>query len=85
MDTIQIVLIIVLAVSTVIMTIVGIQLIFVLYQARSILTQATKIIKGFDSVGTGLQHGIGELTGFVNGFKTIMKIIELYNNNRKKE
>jgi hypothetical protein len=84
MDTIQIVLIIVLTVSAVIMTIVGIQLIFILYQARSILSQATKIMKGFDSVGTGLQHGLGELTGFVNGFKTIMKIIELYNN-RKKE
>lgn len=84
MDTIQIVLIIVLGVSAVIMAIVGIQLIFILYQARSMLAQASKVMKGFDSVGTGLQHGLGELTGFVNGFKTIMKIIELYNN-RKKE
>ncbi len=84
MDTIQIVLIIVLAVSAVIMTVVGIQLVFILYQMRHILSQAHKIIKGFDSVGTGLQHGLGELTGFVNGFKTIMKIIDLYNN-RKKE
>ncbi len=78
MDTIQILLLIVLVISTIFLTVVGIQLTLVLFELRKTLNNVNKIIKGFDSIGVGLQHGIGEATGFINGFKTVIKVIDLY-------
>jgi len=78
MDTIQILLLIVLIISTLFLTVVGIQLALVLFEVRKAVRNINKIIKGFDIIGTGLKHGIGEATGFINGFKTVMKVIDLY-------
>ena len=78
MDTIQILLIIVLSISTLFLTIVVIQLVLVLKSLKKTLDNANKIIAGFDAIGIGLKHGIGEATGFINGFKTILKIVDLY-------
>jgi len=78
MDPIEILILIVLVVSTVFLTIVGIQLVFVLLALKKTLNNVNKIIKGFDSIGTGLKHGIGEATGFLNGLKTILKVVDLY-------
>lgn len=78
MDTIQILMIIVLSITTVLLTVVGIQLFLVLKSLRKTLDNANKIINGFDTIGMGLKHGLGEATGFINGFKTILKIVDLY-------
>ncbi len=78
MDTIQILLIIVLSISTVLLTVVGIQLFLVLNALRKSIQNVNKIINGFDAIGIGLKHGLGEATGFINGFKTILKIVDLY-------
>lgn len=77
MDAIQILLIIILTLSTVFLTVVGFQLVLVLKELRTSLQGLNKVIKGFDTVGVGLQHGLGELTGFINGFKTVMKIVDI--------
>lgn len=77
MDTVQILLLIVLSLSTIFLTVVGIQLVIVLVEFRKTLKNVNKVIQGFDTVGTGLQHGIGEIVGFMNGFKTIMKVIDI--------
>ncbi len=78
MDTIQILLIIVLSISTVFLTVVGIQLVIVLKAFKKTLDNVNKVVNGFDAIGVGLKHGIGEATGFLNGFKTILKIVDLY-------
>lgn len=80
MDTIQILLLIVLVISTIFLTIVGIQLTLFLFELGKAIRSINKIVKGFDAVGVGLKHGIGEATGFINGFKTILKIVDLYKN-----
>jgi len=85
MDTIQILLIIVLSISTIILTVVGIQLVIIMQSVRKVLGRTNKILDGFDAIGTGLKHGIGEATGFINGFKTIMKIIDLYKNKKNEK
>ncbi len=77
MDAIQILLLIVLSLSTIFLIIVGIQLVIVLKELRTTLTNVNKIIQGFDALGIGLNHGLGEVVGFMNGFKTIMKVIDL--------
>lgn len=78
MDTIQILLLIVLVISTLFLTVVGIQLTLVLFELRKTLSNINRIVKGFDEIGVGLKHGLGEATGFINGFKTVMKVIDLY-------
>jgi len=82
MDTIQILLIIVLSISTILLTVVGIQLVIIMQSVKKVLGRTNKILDGFDAIGTGLKHGLGEATGFINGFKTIMKIIDLYKNKK---
>lgn len=83
MDTIQILLLIVLVISTLFLTIVGIQLTLVLFELRRAIKNVNKIIKGFDVIGVGLKHGIGEATGFINGIKTILKVVDLYKEGKK--
>jgi len=78
MDTIQILLLIVLVVTTIFLTVVGIQLTLVLFELKKTISNINKIIKGFDTIGIGLKHGLGEATGFINGFKTVLKVIDLY-------
>lgn len=85
MDTIQIMLLIVLSLTTILLTVVGIQLIFVLSEARKALKNVNKIIQGLDAAGIGLQHGLGEIAGFVNGFKSIMKIVDIISHQKKNE
>lgn len=82
MDTIQILLLIVLVVTTIFLTVVGIQLALVLFELKKAISNVNRIIKGFDTIGIGLKHGLGEATGFLNGFKTVMKVVDLYKNSK---
>jgi len=85
MDTIQILLLIVLVISTLFLTVVGIQLTLVLFELRRVLKNINSVVKGFDTIGVGLKHGIGEATGFINGFKTILKVIDLYKDTKNEK
>jgi len=78
MDTTQILLIVTLGTTTVFSVIIGIQLIQVLFELKKTLTTINKITEGFEAVGLNLEHGFGEIVGFVNGFKTILKVFEIF-------
>ena len=82
MDTTQLLLTIVLTVSTILLIIVGIQLVFVLKELRTSLIKVNRIIGGFEKVSESIEHGFGELTGFVAGFKTIFKFIDIFQKKR---
>jgi len=77
MDTTQLLLTVVLTVITILLIIVGIQLIFVLREARRILVRVSGVISSFEATGAGLTHGLGELQGFVGGLRSVFKIIDL--------
>jgi len=78
MDTTQLLLIITLGTTTIFSVVIGIQLIFLLKEIRVTLKNANKIISGFEEIGTNVEHGFHEIAGFVNGFKTILKIFEIF-------
>lgn len=78
MDTTQILLIVTLGTTTVFSVIIGIQLIQVLFELKKTLATINKITEGFEAVGLNLEHGFGEIMGFVNGFKTILKVFEVF-------
>lgn len=82
MDTIQILLLVVLSLTTIILTVVGIQLFLLITEARKTLKNANKIIGHFESVGVGLEQGVGEMVGFVNGFKLVLKALEIFSHKK---
>lgn len=78
MDTTQLLLTVVLTITTILLIVVGIQLIFVLKDLRITLKKVNKIIGGFEKVSESVEHGFGEISGFVNSIKTIVKIVDLF-------
>ena len=85
MDTTQLLLIIVLSVSCILLAIIGIQLIFILREIRDTVKRVNRIVDGFESLGVSLDHGLGEVVGFLNGFKTVAKALEVVHQHRKNE
>lgn len=79
MDPIQILLIITLVLSTFFLTIIGIQLFITLRSAQKTLSKIDKVITGFESAGIGLEKGLTETVGFMNGFKTVIKALTILN------
>ncbi len=75
-DTTQLLLTIVLTLTTLLLIIIGVQLIFVLRDLRTTLKKVNSIIDGFENIGVGLDHGIGEVVGFINGIKTLLKVVD---------
>lgn len=78
MDSTQLLLTVVLTVTTILLVVIGIQLIFVLKELRKTLKKVNEIIDNFEKVGLSLEHSFSELTGFVSGLKTIFKVIDLF-------
>ncbi len=64
MDTTQLLLNIVLTISTILLVIVGIQLIFVLKELRLTLKKINGIIVAFEKVGGSVEHGFSEVWDF---------------------
>lgn len=78
MDTTQLLLTLVLTISAFFFVIIGIQLIFVLKELRKALKNVNTVIEGFEEVGVGLEHGLAEIIGFLNGFKSLIKIFDIF-------
>jgi hypothetical protein len=77
MDTTQLLLTVVLTVTTILLVIVGIQLIFVLRDLRKTIRKINGIIEGFEKVGGSVEHGFAEILGFFSGIKTIFKVVDV--------
>lgn len=76
MDTVQILLIITLVLTTLFLTVIVVQLVLTLREFSKTLRKANRVIDGFESVGVDLNKGMNEISGFVNGFKTTMKLLD---------
>ena len=77
MDTTQLLLTVVLTVTTVLLIVVGIQLFFVLKELRKTLTRVNSIIDNFEKIGSSLESNFTEFMGFFSGVKTLFKIIDV--------
>ncbi|OGK15370.1 hypothetical protein A2774_03505 [Candidatus Roizmanbacteria bacterium RIFCSPHIGHO2_01_FULL_39_12c] len=76
MDTTQLLLTIVLTVTTVLLVAVGIQLIFILKEIRKTFSKINQIVENFEKVGMSVQHSFSEISGFVSGLKSVFKVID---------
>ncbi len=77
MDTPQLLLSVALTVSTILLVVVGIQLIFILKELRLVLKKINEIIAAFEKVGVSVEHGFSEVLGFFSGIKTLFKLINI--------
>lgn len=77
MDTTQLLLLVVLSITTILLIFVGIQLIFVLREVRKTLRRINRVIEGFENLGVNVNQGFSELTGFIAGIKTLIATIEM--------
>lgn len=77
MDTTQLLLTVVLTVTTVLLIVVGVQLILILREARRLMRRVNTVIDSFEQAGSSLTHGLGELQGFMGGLKTVFKVVDL--------
>jgi hypothetical protein len=82
MDTTQLLLTVVLSVSTILLIVIGIQLIFVLREIRFTLKRVNAIVDGFENLGLSLEHSLGEMFGFATAAKTLFKTLDLFTNKK---
>lgn len=82
MDTTQLLLTVVLTVTTILLVIVGIQLIFVLKELRKTIKKINGIIEAFEKVGGSVEHGFNEVLGFFSGIKTVCKVVDIIHNKK---
>ncbi len=82
MDTTQLLLTVVLTITTILLVVVGIQLVFVLRELRMMLKKINGIVDSFEKVGGSVEHGFNEFLGFFSGIKTIFKIVDIVHNKK---
>jgi hypothetical protein len=82
MDTTQLLLTVVLTVTTILLVVIGIQLVFLLKEVRKTVKKVNGIIEGFEKVGGSVEHGFNEILGFFAGIKTIFKVVDVIHNKK---
>lgn len=82
MDTTQLLLSVVLTVTTILLIVVGIQLIFILKDLRQLLKKVNNIVEDLEKVGVSFEHGFSEITGFLSSFKLIFRLINSLQNKK---
>ena len=82
-DTSQILIVAAITVMTVLLTIIGIQLIFILRDVRNILKRVNGVTAELEKIGLGITGSYGEVIGFVSSIRKLFSIAE-YVSDRKK-
>ena len=85
MDTTQLLLIVVLSITTILLIIIGVQLIFVLKEVRKTLKKINDIVDGFEHFGINAKHGVSEITGFFAGIKTLFTAIDYFKHKKNEK
>lgn len=84
-DPNQIIIISATTIMTVLLTIIGVQLVFVLRDLRKLLTRANNIMDEFEKIGSGLSQGYSEVTAFVSGIGKLLQVVDLVTKSKKKD
>ncbi len=85
MDQTQLILTIALTISTIFLTIIGIQLILILRETRKLIKKANNIFDSLEKAGLVIHSGFAEVYGFLTGFKTILKLLDFFKKNGKEK
>lgn len=83
-DPTQIIFISAITIMTLVLTVVGIQLIFILKELRTFLIKANNIIKELEKLGGSISNGYSEIIGFFYGLRNLFKILDLISKKKDK-
>lgn len=83
-DTTQLLLISAITIMTILFTVVGIQLIIILRDLRTLLSRVNGIMSEFEKVGGSLTHSYSEVLGFFSGVKNLFLLVDTLTKKRKK-
>ncbi|MEK7070199.1 MAG: hypothetical protein AAB966_00150 [Patescibacteria group bacterium] len=78
MDLVQILLAVTLAVISLFIILIGIQIIAILKEIRKTLERVDEIVGNVEKIGNNIENGISEATGFMQGAKGLMRLIEVF-------
>lgn len=82
LETVQIIVIVALSVSTILLTIIGIQLIILLKEIQGIVKRVTSISNGFSFVSHLFEKSVTDVEGFMN---TLRGFVRFFGNLKHKE
>ncbi len=77
MDTTQLLLTVVLSITTIFLIIIGIQLIFILKDLRRLIKKTNAIVDELERVGVSFENSWSEISGFLSAIKTVFKLVNL--------
>lgn len=85
MDITQVLLTAVITVMTIILTIIGIQLITVLREMRTFLGRMNAIASELEKIGANFGQGYADIIGFFSGLKSVFHILNLITKKKHKK
>ena len=84
-DTNQVLIVASITVMTVILAIIGIQLVFILKDVKKITRRTDSIMGRLEKIGVNIEHGYGEIAGFITGMKKLFVVAEHLSESKKKK
>lgn len=75
LETVQVVIVVALSISTVLLTIIGWQVIFLLKDIRKIVRRGEKISLGFEQIVSGLERAFSDLGDVAGSGRLLFKIM----------
>jgi hypothetical protein len=83
-DAGQILIIAAISIMTVISTIIGIQIIFILRDFRKMTSKAHSTLQTIEKFGTNITSGASEFMGFFAGLKNVLTVVEIITERSKR-
>jgi len=85
LDTSQILVVAAITIMTVTLTIIGVQLIFVLKELSVLLRRINNIVEEVEKIGFNIGHSYSEMMGFVSGVKNLFLLTDFLARKKKKK
>ena len=75
----------VIGVLTIILAIIGIQVVYILRECRRTIEKINKILSDMGRASEKVSNSLSEVMGITSGIKTILKVFNLFSKGRKKK
>lgn len=85
MDTTQILLVVVATVLTVLLAVIGVQVVFILIEIKKSLQKVNQMIDHASVVTGGISKSLSGMGGLVEGIKTGLSIVKIFEKKKEKE
>lgn len=83
-ETTQILLVVVVTVLTILLTVIGIQIVFILKEFRRTIEKMNKILDDVEIASASVSKSVAGLTGVTTGLKTVLSLIGLFKKEKEK-